>query len=133
MRYVSKNVISFSVKVKGREENLRVSFTACSHGGSTYTTDLPNVVEALESSKMFGSVYFRAPECKETVTAKKKSSAKKVESKVVAVESVKTWQDAIEYLVDKCNSKVDSLSSPEGILKEAEAKKVSFPNLNTNN
>lgn len=128
MRYVSDNVISFTLKVKGREENPRISFTACSHGGSTYTTNIPCIIEAMESSKMFGSVYFRAPECKEVVVGKKKA-VKKTQPKIVEVPYIETWQDAIEYLTDKCGSDSSSLSSPERILKEAESKNVSFPNL----
>lgn len=126
MRYVSDQVISFSIKVKGKAESRRVSFTAQSTGGSSFTTDIPVLIEALESSTMFGSLYKRAPECSEAVIKKTKTAKSAPKKKIV--EGISDWQDAIEYLI-KCGVEQNNLNSPTEILQEADKLGVEFPNL----
>lgn len=128
MRYVSNNVISFSIKVKGRADSVRVNFLPLSHGGSSYTTEVESVVEAMEKSPMYGKVYQRAPECADDCLRVKKP-VKVFRKKPVSVDSVTGWQDAIDYLVENCGSHAGKLVTPEEILKEAEAKGVVFPRL----
>ena len=77
MRYISEDAISFSIRIEGRENSLRVNFSPVSSGGSTYSTSIPAAIKALESSKMFGKVYFRAPECVGVTEEQPKKTAKK--------------------------------------------------------
>ena len=63
MRYIAEKAISFSMMVKGRTDSVRVSFTSLSTGGSTYSTEEENIIEAMEKSPMYGKFYHRAPEC----------------------------------------------------------------------
>lgn len=129
MRYISESVISFSIKVKGREDSVRVNFLPLSAGGSSYSTDVPSVVEAMEKSPMFGKVYSRAPECANDCTCDKKK-VKVFRKKPLAVDSVASWQDAIDYLVENCGSQAGKLVTPDEIQKEAEAKGIVFTGLN---
>lgn len=130
MRYISDNVISFSIKVKGREDSVRVNFLPLSAGGSSYSTDAPSVVEAMEKSPMYGKVYRRAPEClNESVHAKKPARVQRKKLNVVG--SVSTWQDAIEYLTDNYSVDRTKIATPDDVLKEADNLGLSFPNLNS--
>lgn len=126
MRYVSDQVISFSIKVKGKAESRRVSFTAQSTGGSSFTTDIPVLIEALESSTMFGSLYKRAPECSDTVIKKTKTAKTAAKKKIV--EEVNDWQDAIDYL-SKYDIEHSCLNCPAKILEEAAKLGIEFPKL----
>lgn len=128
MRYVSNKTISFSIRVKGAERSVRVNFETCANGGSSFSTNAPKLIEAMESSDMYGRVYKRAPECA-AVAAKKRARALKTEPKAVAVTAVATWQDAVEYLTDKCGVAETLLTSPDAILKEAAKLNVKFPNI----
>lgn len=133
MRYVSDRVISFSIKVKGQEDSARVNFTACSNGGSTFSTQAPKLVEALEHSPMYGKVYRRAPECAcDCSKPGRKAAPKKcdTEKRVKLVPGITGWQDAAEYLVNNCGSDAARLNSPDAILAEAAEKSVKFPDLN---
>lgn len=129
MRYVSDNVISFSIRVKGTESSARVNFTANTNGGSTFSTDRPALIHALESSPMYGTRYRRAPECE--CGCRKAAAPKKgdTDKRVRLVTGVCGWQDAVEYLTGKCGSDARKLKSPDAILAEAEAKGVKFPDL----
>lgn len=126
MRYVSDQVISFSIKVKGKAESRRVSFIAQSTGGSSFTTDIPVLIEALESSTMFGSLYNRAPECAEVYIKKIRDSKPTLKKRVV--EQVNDWQDAIDYLA-KYDIEHSCLNCPAKILEEAAKLGIEFPKL----
>lgn len=128
MRYISESSISFSIKIKGREDSVRVSFIPLSMGGSTYSTNSEAVMEALESSPMYGKFYNRAPECMfDSIRPKK--TAKVSKKSVKEVSSVNGWQEAVEYLVENFGSNPGKIVTPEEILKEAEAKGVVFTQL----
>jgi hypothetical protein len=128
MRYISESSISFSIKIKGREDSVRVSFIPLSIGGSTYSTNSEAVMEALESSPMYGKFYNRAPECMfDSIHPKK--TAKATKKSVKEVSSVNGWQEAVEYLVENFGSNPGKIVTPEEILKEAEAKGVVFTQL----
>lgn len=130
MRYVSENSISFSIKVKGRLDSVRVSFNSLSTGGSTYSTDSEGVIEALEKSPMYGKFYQRAPECmNESVRCKKSAKQSSQKKKNISVDSVDSWQDAVEYLVTNCGADIRKLSTPSEILAVAETNGVVFPKL----
>lgn len=132
MRYISDNVISFSMVIEPGKGSARISFTANSNGGSSYYTDSEAVIKAMEASPMFGVVYRRASECIDEQVGQKKKAVRKAkeEPKLTPVNEVTGWQDAIEYLVSNCESDASKLSSPEAILKEAATKNIWFPNLN---
>lgn len=131
MRYIAEKAISFSMMVKGRADSVRVSFTSLSTGGSTYSTEEENIIEAMEKSPMYGKFYHRAPECvNDSIKSKKTTRAAAFKKKPVEVDSVENWQEAVEYLVEQCGSNGDKLFAPEDILREAESKGVSFPRLN---
>lgn len=131
MRYIAEKAISFSMMVKGRTDSVRVSFTSLSTGGSTYSTEEENIIEAMEKSPMYGKFYYRAPECvNDSIKSKKTARATAFKKKPVEVDSVENWQEAVEYLVEQCGSNGDKLFAPEDILREAESKGVSFPRLN---
>lgn len=131
MRYISPSVISFSLRLKGREDSVRVDFTPLTAGGSTYSTDEQRVIEALEKSPMFGKFYNRAPECvNEDVKPTKKSARKSAAApKNTEVTEVNGWQDAVEYLVNHHGCDASKLTSPATITAEAEKVGVTFPNL----
>lgn len=132
MRYISKNVISFSIRLKGREDSVRVNFTPLSTGGSTFSTEEQKVIEAMEKSPMFGKVYNRAPECFNEDVKPKKSSSRKSASEPkgkVEVPEVRDWQDAVEYLATKFGCDAARLNSPALIQYEADRMGVVFPNL----
>lgn len=131
MRYISPSVISFSLRLKGREDSVRVDFTPLTAGGSTYSTDEQRVIEALEKSPMFGKFYKRAPECvNEDVKPTKKGARKSSTApKKTEVTEVNGWQDAVEYLVNYHGCDASKLTSPATITAEAEKVGVTFPNL----
>lgn len=129
MRYISESSISFSLRVKGREDSIRVSFTPLSSGGSTYTTLEEAVMEALEKSPMYGKVYDRAPECMNESISQKKTRAAGPKKKTVQVDSVNGWQEAVEYLMENYGSDSGKMVTPDEILKEAEARGVVFTRL----
>ena len=129
MRYISDQVISFSIKTKERTDSRRVSFTTCSTGGSSFTTDIVPLIEALEAGPMYGKVYQRAPESVGETIRKKTRSPKTTEVKKTVIASVGDWQDAIEYLVNEFGCDASLLSSPEKIVEEAGKRDVEFPNL----
>lgn len=131
MRYVSDKVISFSIRVEGKAESVRVNFTARATGGSTFTTQYPALIEAMEKSSMYNKVYRRAPECVCMCGGKKKKKEQKSSDKdrITLVTHVQDWQDAIEYLTDTCKCDSANLSSPDDILSEAARCGVKFPNL----
>lgn len=131
MRYISPSVISFSLRLKGREDSVRVDFTPLTAGGSTYSTDEQRVIEALEKSPMFGKFYNRAPECaNEDVKPTKKATRKSAATpKKTEVTEVNGWQDAVEYLVNHHGCDASKLTSPATITAEAEKLGVTFPNL----
>jgi hypothetical protein len=129
MRYISESSISFSLKVKGREDSIRVSFIPLSSGGSTYSTSEVAVMEALEKSPMYGKVYDRAPECMNDSFSLKKTRTASPKKKVVQVDSVSGWQEAVEYLVENFGSNTGKMVTPDEILKEAEARGVVFTRL----
>lgn len=136
MRYISDSVISFSIQIGGRDK--RVRFTPVMDGGSSYITNDPKEIEALESLSSFQRGVFRcAPGSEKEVIGKVDSPAAKgkagrpkksdPQKGLTPVEEVTTWQEAAEYLVEKCGS--EALSEPDAILEEAGKKGVSFPNL----
>lgn len=130
MRYVSDNVISFSILVKGRADSVRVNFQSNSIGGSSYVTDSEAVIQAMEASPMFGKYYHRAPECVNEVVGEKKKRVKAALSpKVTEVPEVMGWQDAAEYLSDKFGVQPGKLVTPDEILKEASQRNIKFSNL----
>lgn len=131
MRYVSNNVISFSIRLKDRKDSVRIDFSPTSDGGSSFSTEEPKVIEALEQSSMYGTHYRRAPECvNEDVKPARRSVRKgSSEPKKVEVKEVQGWQDAVEYLVNNHGSDASKLTSPSLIVAEAEKVGVTFPNL----
>ena len=129
MRYISNQSISFSIRINGREDSARVSFTPHTSGGSTFMTENEALIEALEKSDMYNKVYRRAPECVSEEVKPKRAAKKSAEKKLTQVAEVAGWQDAVDYLTDKCGSDASKLTSPEAILNEAQAKGLAFPNL----
>lgn len=131
MRYVSNKIVSFSIRVKGSENSVRINFQACSTGGSTYITDKQPVIEAMESSDMFGRVYRRAPECASgQVTHKRRPRAARQEPKLKDVQEVGSWQEAAEYLSSQFGISESSVITPDSILNKAAENGVRFPNIN---
>lgn len=130
MRYISERNISFSMKVKGRKDSVRISFTSLSTGGSTYSTDSENVIEALEKSPMYGKFYHRAPECmNDSIRSKREVKPVVPKKRVTDIDTVESWQEAAEYLIEKFGSTA-KLTTPEAIMREAEEKGVLFSRLN---
>ena len=130
MRYISERNISFSMKVKGRKDSVRISFTSLSTGGSTYSTDSENVIEALEKSPMYGKFYHRAPECmNDSIRSKREVKPVIPKRRVTDIDTVESWQEAAEYLIEKFGSTA-KLTTPEAIMREAEEKGVLFSRLN---
>lgn len=131
MRYIAESSISFSIKVKGRNDSVRVSFLPLSTGGSTYSTESEAVIEAMESSPMYGKFYQRAPECiNESIKTKKEPKEAAPRKKTILVDSVESWQEAVEYLVENFESNAAKLTTPDDILREGESKGVVFTKLN---
>jgi len=130
MRYISNRVISFSLSINGVDRRIR--FIPVTKGGSIYVTDNKEEMSALEKSPMYGKVYKRSeiqPEgdCgKPNARGRKKASAK---PKMQSVNGVDSWQEAIEYMVDKHGADRNGMTSPEEILKEAERLNLCFPNI----
>lgn len=130
MRYISDKVISFSIRVKGSSNNVRVSFLSVSTGGSSFLTNSAPLVEAMEKSKMYGSLYRRAPECANETLKKKEPSGKAASKKRYEdVKGVSSWPDAVSYLVEGYGIEPDKLMTPESILQAAESKGIKFPDL----
>lgn len=130
MRYIAEKSISFSLKIKGRDESVRVSFSSLSTGGSSYSTDSEPIIEAMEKSPMYGKFYQRAAEClEENARSYKRATKQTQRKKNIVVDSVETWQDALEYLTENLGLAGEKLSTPDDILREAEEKGVSFPKL----
>lgn len=131
MRYIAESSISFSIRVKGRNDSVRVSFLPLSTGGSTYSTDSEPIIEAMESSPMYGKFYQRSHEClNECVRTKRAIKKAAPQKKQTVIESVESWQEAVEYLVENFDMNAARLTTPDDILREAEGKGVVFPKLN---
>lgn len=129
MRYISDSVISFSIRLEGRDSSMRISFTSRTNGGSTYSTDSEAVVKALEKSPMYGRAFRRAPECARIVLGEKRAAKAEPKKKIKEVKEVTGWQDAAEYLVDNFGCEPGKLVTPDEILKEAAIRNLYFPNL----
>jgi len=129
MRYISDSVISFSIRLEGRDSSLRISFTPRTNGGSTYTTDSEVIINALEKSPMYGRSFRRAPECARIVLGEKKAAKVEPKKKLKEVKEVSGWQDAAEYLIDNFGCNPGKLVTPDEILKEAASRNLSFVNL----
>lgn len=129
MRYISDSVISFSIRLEGRDSSMRISFTSRTNGGSTYSTDSEAVINALEKSPMYGRSFRRAPECARIVLGEKRSAKAEPKKKLKEVKEVAGWQDAAEYLVDNFGCEPGKLVTPDEILKEAAIRNLYFPNL----
>lgn len=136
MRYIASSVISFSVSINGRDK--RVRFNPVMDGGSSYVTNIDAEIEALEALSSFKrGVFRRALGSEKEVVSKVENDGKKGKggrpkkaeggSEKEVVDSVTTWQEAAEYLSEKCGS--EALTEPDTILEEAGKKGVTFPNL----
>lgn len=131
MRYIAESSISFSIRVKGRESSVRVSFSSLSTGGSTFSTDSEALMEAMEQSPMYGTFYQRAPECmNESIRSKKATKPAATKKKITEVPEVEGWQEAAEYLSAQFGVSKGKLITPDEILREAEMRGVVFPKLN---
>lgn len=129
MRYISNLNISFSLLVNGVDK--RFCFTPCTKGGSMYIAKNDDEIKALEASDMYGRIY-RRMEGQEVKPSPKKGGKRptKSSSQVKDVKGIDTWQEAIEYLAEKCGSDREKLTTPDEILAEATAKGIRFPNIN---
>lgn len=130
MRYVSERVISFSLTVNGVDRRIR--FIPLTKGGSIYITDNKDEMKELEKSKMYGSVYKRLEmqteeDCDNINSRKRRKISGK--QKIQSVNGVDSWQEAIEYMVDKHGIDRNGMTTPEEILKEAERLNLCFPNI----
>lgn len=129
MRYISNLNISFSLLVNGVDK--RFCFTPCTKGGSMYIAKNDDEIKALEASDMYGRIYWRM-DGQETKPSPKKGGKRptKSTSPMKDVKGIDTWQEAIEYLAEKCGSEREKLTTPDEILAEATAKGIRFPNIN---
>lgn len=137
MRYISDKNISFSILVNGTSK--RVRFTPKMQGGSIYITNDEAEIKALEETGTYKrGVFERVPGSEiplvpdtgtNSKTSDKESLSGKKGKKVFVVEEITSYQDAIEYLVEKCGSDREKLGNPSNVLEEALAKGVSFPNI----
>lgn len=129
MRYISDLNISFSLLVNGVDK--RFSFTPCARGGSMYIAKNKEEIKALEASDMYGRVYRRMEGQAEGEVADtsptRAGHAAKAPAKVKDVKGVETWQEAVEYLSDKCER--EKLTTPEEILAEAARRGIRFPDI----
>lgn len=130
MRYISDRVISFSLAVNGVDRRIR--FIPLTKGGSIYITDNKDEMKELEKSTMYGSVYKRSEmqteeDCDNINSRKRRKASGK--QKIQSVNGVDSWQEAIEYMVDKHGADRNVMSTPEEILKEAERLNLCFPNI----
>lgn len=130
MRYISDRVISFSLAVNGVDRRIR--FIPLTKGGSIYITDNKDEMKELEKSKMYGSVYKRSEmqteeDCDNINSRKRRKTSGK--QKIQSVNGVDSWQEAIEYMVDKHGADRNVMSTPEEILREAERLNLCFPNI----
>lgn len=131
MRYFSNLDISFSLPVDGVDKRFR--FTPCAKGGSMYIAKSDDEVKALEASGMYGRIYRRMeaqPGQESGEAGRKRGGRPGKAARPKDVEGIGTWQEAIEYLVDKCGSDREKLTAPDEISAEASAKGVRFPNIN---
>ena len=127
MKYISDRVISFSLIIGNADKRIR--FIPCMMGGSMYITDDEDEIKALEGSGMYGRVYRRDPNCTQGQDKPTGGKPQKAAKKAKEVPGVETWQEAIEYLTEKCGSTA-SLTTPDEILTEAAAQGIVFPNIN---
>ena len=130
MRYISDNVISFSIIPEGESKSVRVSFSSHSNGGSTVITESEALIKALEKSEMFGNAYRRASECVGVKVGAKTRTPKAAAPALKNVPNVTTWQEAAEYLKETEGVDADLLKTPASILKAATEKGIKFEELN---
>lgn len=136
MRYISDSVISFSILINGRDK--RVRFSPIMDGGSSYITNDPDEIKALESLSTFQRGVFRRVPGSEQEPLSDKSKKGKVGrpaknggAGMMPIEEVTTWQEAAEYLMENCGS--EALAEPDAILEEAGKKGIVFPNIKVEN
>ena len=130
MRYISDNVISFSIIPEGSKKSVRVSFSSHSNGGSTFSTDSEALIKALEKSEMFGRVYRRASECIDVKAGAETRASESAATALKNVPDVATWQEAAEYLKENEGVDASLIKTPASILKAAEDKGIKFEKLN---
>lgn len=88
-------------------------------------------IEALEASDMYGRVYRRMEGqtggTDDNAPQKRAERTVKAPAKVKDVKGIETWQEAVEYLSDKCER--EKLTTPEEILAEAARRGIRFPDI----
>lgn len=90
-------------------------------------------IKALEASDMYGRIYRRMEGQTEgtdvDVPKTHEGRTAKAPAKVQDVKGINTWQEAVEYLANKCGSKREKLTTPEEILAEAARRGIRFPDI----
>ena len=127
MKYISDLNISFSLLVNGVDK--RFSFSPRTQGGSMYIAKSKAEIKALESSNMYGRIYRRAEDQPVELKTGKRGRPAKQEQTVKDVNSITSWQEAIDYLSENFGSSRENLRTPDEILMEAVKKGVRFVNL----
>lgn len=127
MKYISDLNISFSLLVNGVDK--RFSFSPRTQGGSMYIVKSNAEIKALEASNMYGRIYRRAEDQPAELKTGKRGRSAKQEQDVKDVNSISSWQEAIDYLSENFGSSRENLRTPDEILMEAVKKGVRFVNL----
>ena len=86
--YKTQTYLSMPITVKGK--SVRIEFRGNKFTGGFFSTKDKNVQKAIESSKEFNNIIF--------LDAVEEEPVKEKEDRRVKIESVKSFQEAVEYL-----------------------------------
>ncbi|MDR0973794.1 MAG: hypothetical protein LBM61_07430 [Prevotellaceae bacterium] len=131
--YYSDRNISFDLLIKDKSK--RIKFNPTTKGGSVYVTTEKEEIEAIESSFYFKKWFVRTDNPAPSNTSKIKDKTKPDDTEKpdklteTVVDTVTSWQEAADYLVNECGSDPSALTTPEAILAAAKEKHVEFPNI----
>ena len=113
--YKTQTYLSMPITVKGK--SVRIEFRGNKFTGGFFSTKDKNVQKAIESSKEFNDIIF--------LDAVEEEPVKEKEDRRIKIESVKSFQEAVEYL----KGEGIIAKTPEEINSAAEELNISFPNL----
>ena len=122
MKYTAKTHVSLNVPINGN--NVHISFTPQTGGGSVFYTDDKALAEALEKHIRFGKLFRKAAEPVKAVVKKKVEA---VPAEPVKKEKEKTfacYEDAKDYLVDTFGISRTKLRSKTAIEAAAKANNI---------
>ena len=130
--YKANTNVSINV-VLPNKKNLHISFTPLSNGSSTFTTDNPEVMHAIERHHNFGKMFRVQSVLNETKQDSKVTSYSETAPRTVGSENsglrkvkVSDMATAKDYLAETCGISRTAMRSVKSIMEHAAANGIEF-------